>query len=69
MSKHYLVLYSHTKQDRVRVREREREKEEKKKRSEPMFLIRQYVCMTIDVDCTPYLTCNSYLKQINKFSD
>ena len=31
MSKNYLVLYSHTRKDRVREREREREREKKKK--------------------------------------
>ena len=39
MSKHYLLLYSHTRKDRVRVREREREKEKKKKR-----IVRDKIC-------------------------
>ena len=39
MSKHYLVLYSHTKKDRVRVREREREREREKKR-----IVRDKIC-------------------------
>ena len=40
MSKHYLVLYSHTRKDRVRVREREREKEKKKKKR----IVRDKIC-------------------------
>ena len=41
MSKNYLVLYSHTRKDRVRERERERrkKKEEKKKR-----IVRDKIC-------------------------
>ena len=34
MSKHYLVLYSHTRKDRVRERESVREREKKKEEEE-----------------------------------
>ena len=39
MSKHYLLLYSHTRKDRVRERERVRERRKKKKR-----IVRDKIC-------------------------